>query len=909
MKTFANLDRRGFLKSLAGASAAAALAPKTLRAQQGQQPNIIYFLVDDMGVMDLSCYGSQFYETPNIDALAGQGMKFSQSYVAHPRCVPSRYAGMTGKFPARAGVPGLEYDIHESDFILPEAFKAAGYSTFFCGKWHIGKSAENTYPEQQGFDTNVAGGDNGAPSTYFWPYNVEGSANNLPELEPGGQEGEYLTDRLTSETVNWITANKDQPFFAMLSHYGVHQPLEAKSDIIQKYTIKKDTMTYTGERVIQEFNGASTLQWQDNDVYAAMVESIDDSIKSIMDTLNALGIADNTIILFSSDHGGKSSAASATYNFPTSNKPYRAGKGWLYDGGIIVPTIVKWPGVTAPGSVCDSVINNTDFYPTFLDMAGLPLRPNDHLDGESFVPALQGQPYTRQGALYWHSPVGRPTATGDENSSAIRDGDYKLIDWYDRGLTQLFNIKNDPGENIDLADTETAIAGALFTKLNNWRHDVNAYTNTTPFPPPEVTDGFTSMDAPDFIFINGSYTIKVGYVADGTRDLSVILHEAGDPSRIVGQTTTQVNAGSGTSDIVVTITETLVSGGQYTWAANMYSTGGSTPLDTMTRPTVATDGDIIEEVFAPTTVGPDETVTVRVKSNASGIRDIKVSLISKTTGTRHGATRTTVPAGQNDTDIPVTITGTPPEGPDYKWKVWLMTEGGSESSATDTFIVDNIEVSTQVTVDALLSVSGPLTVNPTGTYTVDVGYSATVDRDIKVAFNAPDGTWHGHTIVTVPAGSSTANIQVNVQANPLPGTGYKWKALLLPVGMTAYADRLDLMTQEGITVEEEVQLTDEIFSVNGPLTVSKRTTYQVSADYSATTTRDIKFVLLDASGRNYGKTIVAVPQGTGTITADLAVKSPKSGSGYHWRAMLCPTGQTTWNDRLDYKDQTGVTVA
>jgi arylsulfatase A-like enzyme len=911
MKLYTNVDRRGFLKTLAGGTAAvAALSPKKLYSQQGSQPNIVFFLVDDYGVMDLSCYGSEFMETPHMDALASQGMRFTQSYVAHPRCVPSRYASFTGKYPARAGVPGLNYDIHASDFILPEAFKEAGYSTFFCGKWHIGKEDTNTYPHQQGFDTNIAGGDIGSPSTYFWPYSVEGKNNNLPELVAGGQEGEYLTDRLTDETCNWITQNKDQPFFAVLSHYAVHGPLEAHEDLIQKYTIKKDTMTYTGERQIQEFNGAYTTQWQDNATFAAMVESVDQSLKKIMDTLEAHGIADNTIIVLSSDHGTKSTTDAQQSDHASSNRPFRAGKGWLYEGGVRVPTIVKWPGITAPGSVCDSIINNTDYYPTFLEMAGLPLRPYDHLDGQSFVPALQGQPYTRAGELYWHSPVGRPTSTGDENSSAIRDGDYKLIDWYDRGYTELFNINEDPGEHINLADTETAVAGALYTKLNNWRNRIDAYTQTSSFPPAEITDGFAGMDAPDYVFIEGSYTINLEYDAQDTRDLVVALHNRSNPDHIVGQTTTTVNAGKGTANINVNIAETLVPGEAYVWVAAMYPSGGTTPIDTMVRDTTATDGDLIAQFFAPPVVGPSDSVNVRVVTNSTEQRDVMVALINTQTWVRHGETRTTIPAGQNETDMTINVTGAPDEGIHYKWKIWLMPVGGSTSEATDVLNNVKVEVSSLPTVDDLLSISGPVTVTPTGTYSVEITYSATEDRDIKLAFNAHDGTWHGSVFVTVPAGTHTITQDLTIQGNPLPGTGFKWKALLYPVGLRGWTDKLDLITHEGITVEEEVPLVDELHSISGPVTIPSSGTVSVQVQYSATENRDIKISLLgDGISGWFGGGVFAVEAGNGTITKQISIKNnPTVGSQLKWRAILFPTGVKTLSERLDLIDQKGVIV-
>jgi arylsulfatase A-like enzyme len=485
-----NIHRRKFLSQVAGCSGALLLSsflPVYYDKSIRNKPNIIFILIDDLGWKDLSCYGSKFYETPAIDNLAEEGVRFTQAYCAHPRCVPSRFSIMSGKFPARYGVPGKNSNLPIKEFTVAEALKEGGYKTFFAGKWHLGKenNPEFPYPEKQGFDINIAGHSAGAPGSYFYPYkgnrktrSGDELAVDVPGLE-GGKQGEYLTDRLTSETTKFIQRTKDQPFFVFLSHYAVHTPLQAKEDLAEKYEQKlKSIPAPTEPAYIKEGVGETKMR-QDHPVYAGMIQSVDESLSQIMKTLEGLSLTDNTIIIFTSDNGGLSNRGSKRYrgerDLATSNFPLRAGKGWCYEGGIRVPLIVKWPGVTKPGSESNAMVTGPDYYPTILEMTGQSLRPEQHLDGISFRKVLIGEQESTRHQAFWHSPVGRPDSTGDENCSVIRDGDYKLIDWYDEGRVELYHINSDFEEQHDLSKTLPEKTDELYKKLVTWRKEVNAY--------------------------------------------------------------------------------------------------------------------------------------------------------------------------------------------------------------------------------------------------------------------------------------------------------------------------------------------------------------------------------------------------------------------------------------------------
>ena len=349
---------------------------------------------------------------------------------------------------------------------IAEALKSAGYATGFVGKCHLGNKPY--YPEHQGFDINIGGDYSGAPPTYFYPYKKRNRA--LEEMPPGGEEGEYLTDRLTDESLKFLEANKDRPFLLYLSHYAVHTPIESKEELTDKYRAKAVKMPATkGPRFIPVYGRYKTRCVQDNPAYAGMVQSVDESVGRVMKKLEELGVADNTVVIFMSDNGGLSTVPREA---PTSNLPLRAGKGWLYEGGIREPMIIKWPGVVKPRSVCSEAVTSTDFYPTMLEMAGLPLRPEQHVDGVSLMPLLKGSGKLNRKAIYWHYP--HYHGSGNRPSGAVRAGDYKLIEWYEDNSVELYNLRNDMGEKHDLAKKMPQKAVELQSMLRKWRKQMKA---------------------------------------------------------------------------------------------------------------------------------------------------------------------------------------------------------------------------------------------------------------------------------------------------------------------------------------------------------------------------------------------------------------------------------------------------
>ena len=480
------MNRRGFLKGL-GLGAAAMAVPGGLplgrraSAVNRKKPSFVFFLIDDMGWKDLGCYGSSFYETPNTDRLASQGMRFTDAYAACPVCSPTRASIVAGKYPARLGITqwiggpneptAYRHYLPLEDVTIAEALKEAGYATAFVGKWHLG--SEDYYPQHQGFDVNIGGDSSGAPPTYFWPYKRNNRA--LDELPPGGQEGEYLTDRLTDESIKFLEANEDKPFLLYLSHYAVHTPVESKAELTQKYKAKIEKMPeHGGPRFAAVYGRYKTRMVQDNPVYAGMVESVDDSVGRVMKKLEELGVADNTVVIFMSDNGGLSTVPR---DGSTCNLPLRAGKGWLYEGGIREPMIVKWPGVVRDGSTCGEPVTSTDFYPTMLEMAGLPPKPEQHVDGVSLVPLLKQRGKPQRKAIYWHYP--HYHGSGSKPSGAVRAGDYKLIEWYEDNSVELYNLKDDIGEKNDLAAKMPEKAAELRSLLRRWLKQTKA---TVPTP-------------------------------------------------------------------------------------------------------------------------------------------------------------------------------------------------------------------------------------------------------------------------------------------------------------------------------------------------------------------------------------------------------------------------------------------
>ena len=414
--------------------------------------NVIVVLVDDLGWRDLSCQGSPYFETPNIDRLAASGMRFTHGYSACTVCSPSRAAMMTGQYPARLHVtdwipghrrPHAKLEVPAWRKFLPletvtvaERLKTAGYATACIGKWHLG--GPEHFPEHQGFDEALGGTERGQPPSYFAPYGIP----TLPE----GPAGEYLTDREAAEAVRFIEAHRDRPFFLYLPHYCVHTPIQAKPAVRARYEAK-------------DAGGLAVK----NAGYAAMVESVDDSLGTILAALDRLGIRERTAIVFTSDNGGLVGS--------TDNAPARAGKGSAYEGGVRVPFIVSWPGVTRPGTTSAEPVITPDVPATILDLTGAAAEPGQPLDGVSLGPALRGEPLGRD-ALYWHYPHYHPG--GATPYSAIRAGDWRLVRFHEDGRQELYDLRGDVGETTDLAAREPERVTALAAQLDDWLARVGA---------------------------------------------------------------------------------------------------------------------------------------------------------------------------------------------------------------------------------------------------------------------------------------------------------------------------------------------------------------------------------------------------------------------------------------------------
>lgn len=431
------------------------------------RPNVIVFLVDDLGYYDLSITGSAVYETPHIDRLAREAASCEQGYAAFPRCVPSRFGLMTGIHPSRAESEGeVLTEMSPARLTLAEVMQASGYATFFAGKWHLGKTA-SAYPQSQGFDINIGGGSAGAPGTYFWPFttkNLEG-----PE-QVSGKPGDYITDRLTDETVAFIEAHASEPFFVYLSHYGVHTPFESHEDKTAKYKGKLAAAGITGPAYAVTTDGRALTE-QSNAVYAGMVESVDDSLGRLVDTLQRLGLYDRTIIVFTSDHGGLShSGLENKRPLATTNRPLRAGKGHLYEGGLRVPVIIRWPGVADDGRGVRVPFVGIDLFPTVMEMSGIPADVAGVIDGVSYAPVLMGTESQREDrAYFWYSDRGRPSSTGDYNAAVIRKGSYKLLEFFTQNRLELYHLEDDPSETRNLSETLPDIRDALYAELKAWK--------------------------------------------------------------------------------------------------------------------------------------------------------------------------------------------------------------------------------------------------------------------------------------------------------------------------------------------------------------------------------------------------------------------------------------------------------
>lgn len=483
-----NFNKKLYGRIGCGASVLAMLFPSCQLNQKDQigeqKPNFVFFLVDDLGWTDTGCFNSSFYETPNIDMLASEGMRFTNAYAACPVSSPTRASIMTGKYPARINttdyfgasqpqnwrrnsplLPAAYQDkMPLEEITIAETLKKNGYNTFFAGKWHLGR--EGWFPEDQGFDVNKGGIERGGPyggKRYFSPYGNERLSD--------GPDGEHLPDRLASETASFIEDNKGNPFLAYLSFYSVHTPLMGRPDLVEKYKKKKLSVDTTLISFIPE-GKRMARQVQEHAVYAAMVEAMDQAIGKVLEKLKDLNLLDNTIIIFMSDNGGLSTSEGS----PTSNLPLRAGKGWLYEGGIREPMIVKWPGATKRGSVCETPVISTDFYPTMLEMAGIDLIPNQHIDGQSFTRLLKGKRIKHNRPIFWHYP--HYGNQGGQPGSAVRLGDYKLIHFYYNNIIELYNLEEDIGEQNNLVNKLPEKVEELTEILNEWRISVDAKAPT-----------------------------------------------------------------------------------------------------------------------------------------------------------------------------------------------------------------------------------------------------------------------------------------------------------------------------------------------------------------------------------------------------------------------------------------------
>lgn len=447
-----------------------------------EKPNVVVFLVDDLGYMDIGANNpDSFYETPNVDALAKAGMLFTDGYAANPVCSPTRYSLMTGRYPTRVGATNffpkskgsklrsgtfnpapLTDEMPLDEITLADALREQGYATFFAGKWHLGHG-EEFFPLNRGFDVNIGGNQNGGPYSgkkYFAPF-------NNPQIEEESPAGEHMPARLARETVSFINEHKDQPFFAYFSFYSVHTPLMGRPDLVEKYKEKAKRITGKEFDQVPSASGKSNKRriQQKHAVYAAMVEAMDEAVGEVVQGLKDAGVWENTIIVFTSDNGGLSTSE----GLPTSNLPFNGGKGWVFEGGIREPWIIRYPGVTAAGSVSKEQICSIDLFPTLVAAAGY--EPKHEIDGLDLRPVLEGGAIARD-ALYWHYP--HYSNQGGVPGGAIRIGDYKLVENYEDGSVALYNLADDIGETKDLATSQPERVSAMRAQLHKWYQQYDA---------------------------------------------------------------------------------------------------------------------------------------------------------------------------------------------------------------------------------------------------------------------------------------------------------------------------------------------------------------------------------------------------------------------------------------------------
>ncbi len=460
---------------------------------EAQKPNVIFILLDDFGYSDLGCYGSKYYLTPNIDRLAKQGVKFTDAYAACPVSSPTRAAIMTGKYPVNTGItdwiPGrqasnsgsandklmalpfnLKLELNETT--IAEVLKNNGYKTMISGKWHLGET-EEYWPENQGFDVNKGGFSKGSPvknntaNGFFSPY-------GNPRLEDG-PVGEYLTDRQTDEAITFITNNKTSPFYLYLSYYAVHNPMQGKEKLIEFFTHRADSMGLSKQEAFTRkkdwilpsmSNNYKERIIQSNPVYASMIYSVDENIGKLLALLEDLSLDKNTIIIFTSDNGGLSTSEGS----PTCNDPLRAGKGWLYEGGIRVPLIVKYPSKSKPGTEIKTPVSSIDYFSTIIEMTGS-VAEGIKTDGVSFV-SLFKKDKTKDRPLFWHYP--HYSNQGVEPGSAVRLGKFKLIDNFQTGKQELYDLEKDISETVDISAANPEKTKELFNLLKEWRKETGA---------------------------------------------------------------------------------------------------------------------------------------------------------------------------------------------------------------------------------------------------------------------------------------------------------------------------------------------------------------------------------------------------------------------------------------------------
>ncbi len=454
------------------------------------RPNIVFILIDDLGWRDLSCYGSEFYETPNIDTLYRDGMHFTDAYAACPICSPTRASILSGKYPATVGVTNfidwngnghpakgklvdVSYfrELPLTEKSLGRALREGGYATWHVGKWHLG--GRPCYPDRHGFDVNAGGYEVGMLRGYFSPWGI-------PTLDEPAETGVHLTDFLTDRAVQLIENHRGEhrPFFLNLWYYHVHTPIQAKEAKIGKYREKAKRLGLDKMKALEvgDFFPCEHKKHlrivrrliQSDPVYAAMIETLDENIGKILKALEHTGQDKNTIVVFTSDNGGVATSEGS----PTTNAPLAEGKGWMYEGGTREPLIVRWPGVVRPGSVATEPVTSPDFYPTLLEAVGLPLLPEQHVDGESFLPLLKGEDFSRGRPLFWHFP--HYGNQGGTQGCSIRKGDFKRIEFFEDGHAELYNRRDDRSEELDLVGREPEKARELLADLRKWREEVTA---------------------------------------------------------------------------------------------------------------------------------------------------------------------------------------------------------------------------------------------------------------------------------------------------------------------------------------------------------------------------------------------------------------------------------------------------